>query len=397
MSAIENIKQFNAGRDTLLLEHKYSRMTEGLYRFFRATGHLFYDDFARHFSTTDTSRVWGCGDLHLQNFGTYKADNRLVYFDLNDFDEAMLLPATWELARMLVSIHLASEELDLEEAECQTIIRAFLSSYTRTLAGGKAIDIERRTTTGMLQSFMESLEKRRRKEFIKERTVKVENERKLKVDNEKVLTLTAEKKEPIIRMLLEWQQQHPNPFFKSICDVGIRVTGTASLGLERYVILVESTNEKSYLLDLKEARHSVLRPYIQLAQPVWHNEAQRIVEIQGRVNNVLPTLLNTVSYQEKSFVLRELQPEQDKFDFHEWDGEMESLEVLIRIMGKLTASGHLRSAGRQGSSIADELIAFSQENQWQQDLITYCQAYPVKVHQDYFEFCEAYEEGFFDV
>ncbi len=108
MNAIEQIKQYNAGRNALLLAHKYERMTEDLYRFFRATGHLFYSDFAQHFSTVDTSRVWGCGDLHLQNFGTYKAENRLVYFDINDFDDACLLPATWELGRMLTSIHLAA-------------------------------------------------------------------------------------------------------------------------------------------------------------------------------------------------------------------------------------------------------------------------------------------------
>ena len=76
--------------------------------------------------------------------------------------------------------------------------------------------------------------------------------------------------------------------------------------------------------------------------------------------------------------------------------ELESLEELIRIMATTTASGHLRSAGRQGSSIADELIEFSQQTQWQKDLFSYCQDYPNKVHQDYFAFCEAYEEGFFD-
>lgn len=396
MNAIEQIKQYNAGRNALLLAHKYERMTGDLYRFFRATGHLFYSDFAQHFSTVDTSRVWGCGDLHLQNFGTYKAENRLVYFDLNDFDEAMLVPVTWELSRMLVSIHLAAEELDLEETECTLLISAFLNSYTQTLSSGKPIDIERRIATGMLQAFMEKLEKRRRKDLIKERTVKVDGDRKLNVDNEKVVGILPEQKAIVEKMVMEWQQQHPNPFLKRICDVGVRVTGTASLGLERYVLLVESPNEKLYLLDLKEARHSILSSYIQLPQTHWETEAQRIVEIQRRVNNVLPTLLNPISNGTKSYILKELQPEQDKFDFEYWDGEMESLETLIRTMAMVTASGHLRSAGRQGSSIADELIAFAQESQWQQDLIFYCQAYPTKVHQDYFDFCEAYEEGFFE-
>jgi uncharacterized protein (DUF2252 family) len=396
MAVIEQIKTSNAGRSTLLLERKYDRMSEGLFLFFRATSSIFYEDFAKHFTTTDPTRVWGCGDLHLQNFGTYKADNRLVYFDINDFDDALLLPATWELSRMLTSIYLAGEELDLEKNECDTLTKAFLNSYVQTLSLGKPIDIERRTTTGILKGFMENLEKRRRKDLIKERTVKVETGRKLNLDTGKVLAVTDEQRAKVEKLLQDWPQQHPNPFFRSICDIGIRVTGTASLGLERYVVLVESPKEKLYLLDLKEARHSTLASLAPLPQPVWPTEAARIVGIQSRVNNVLPTLFSAVVADSKSFILKELQPEQDKFDFNEWDGELESLEELIRIMATTTASGHLRSAGRQGSSIADELIAFSQQTQWQKDLFSYCQDYPNKVHQDYFAFCKAYEEGFFE-
>jgi len=396
MAVIEQIKEFNAGRNTLLLERKYDRMSEGLYLFFRATSAIFYEDFVKHFTIADPTRVWGCGDLHLQNFGTYKAENRLVYFDINDFDDALLLPATWELSRMLTSIYLAGEELDLEKNECDTLVKAFLNSYTKTLSLGKPIDIERRTATGMLKGFLENLEKRRRKDLIKERTVKSDEGRKLNLETGKVVPLTSNQREKVEKLLQDWPQQHPNPFFRSICDVGIRVTGTASLGLERYVVLVESPNEKLYLLDLKEARQSTLGSLAPLLQPVWPTEAHRIVGIQSRVTNVLPTLLSAVVSFDTSFVLKELQPEQDKFDFNYWDGELESLEELIRIMATTTASGHLRSAGRQGSSIADELIAFSKQTQWQKDLFSYCQEYPNKVHQDYFAFCEAYEEGFFE-
>ncbi len=396
MAIIEQIKTFNEGRIKQLLEHKYDRMAEGLYLFFRATSSIFYQDFVQHFTTTDPTRVWGCGDLHLQNFGTYKAENRLVYFDINDFDDACLLPATWELGRMLTSIYLAAEELDLEKKECDILVKAFLSSYTQTLSLGKPIDIERRTATGMLKEFLENLERRRRKYLIKQRTLKIDDGLRLNLETGKVLPATPLQREKIGKLLQEWQQQHPNLFFQSICDIGIRVTGTASLGLERYVVLVESPKEKLYLLDLKEARHSTLASLVSLPQPAWPTEADRIVGIQSRVNNVLPALFNVVVSLDKSFVLKELQPEQDKFDFNEWDGELESLEELIRTMAVITASGHLRSAGRQGSSIADELIDFSQQTQWQKDLLSYCQDYPNKVHQDYFAFCEAYEEGFFD-
>lgn len=396
MTVLEQIKTANTSRNTQLLVRKYNRMAEGLYLFFRATSCIFYRDFAQYFSTNDPTRVWGCGDLHLQNFGTYKANNRLVYFDINDFDDALLLPVTWELGRMLTSIHIAADELGLEKNESHILVKAFLENYNKTLLGGKPIDIERRSTTGMLKTFFEHLEKRRRRDFIKERTIKTESDRKLNLDTGKVLAVIPQQRAEVEKYLQRWLVQHPNPFFQRICDVGIRLTGTASLGLERYVILVESLKEKMYLLDLKEARSPSLTPFVSLSQPTWPTEAARIVSIQGRVNNVLPTLLSAVDFSDKSFVLKELQPEQDKFDFHlDWDGELESIEQLIATMAVITASGHLRSAGRQGSSIADELIEFSQQKQWQTDLLSYCEDYPNKVHQDYFAFCEAYEEGFF--
>jgi uncharacterized protein (DUF2252 family) len=396
-AAPQQIKDFNAGRDAQLLTLKYDRMYESTYRFFRATSHLFYADFAQHFNhSLDPTQIWGCGDLHLQNFGTYKAENRLVYFDLNDFDDGLLLPATWELARMLVSIYVAAEDMGLSKSECNNLVAAFLKQYTQTLQMGKPIDIDARAAKGMLKVFMVRLQSLKRKAFIKNRTVKTGEQRLLIVDHKKILPLSESKKRVLEKWLQEWPQQHPNPFFSNVRDMGVRVTGTASLGLERYVILAESPKQKNYLFDLKETRHSTLAAYVKTPQPVWATEAERVIEIQRRVNNVLPTLLSAVMIENQSFTLRELQPEADKFDFQFWNGNFADLEELIGIMANITASGHLRSAGRQGSSIADELIAFGQQASWQQALLDYCAYYPNKIRQDYLAFCEAIDDGFFD-
>ena len=392
----EQIKTFNAGRNADLLSFKYERMYESTYRFFRATSHLFYADLCQHFSSpTDMTRIWGCGDLHLQNFGVYKASNRLVYFDLNDFDDGLLLPATWELARMLVSIHVAAEEMGLTAPEANVLIQAYLKGYTSTLALGKPVDVDGRSAKGMLKLFMEKLKAQKRKGFIKARTQKEGDQRLLKIDQKKILPLAEDKKRLLEKWIQTWPEKHPNPFFGKVNDLGLRVTGTASLGLERYVILAESPTQKHYLLDLKEARHSTLAPFATLPQPVWNTEAERVVGIQSRVNNVLPTLLNVVVLDNQSFVLRELQPEADKFDFQMWNGDLADLAAFVGTMGTITASGHLRSAGRQGSSIADELIDFSQQSQWQTALLDYCQYYPNKIRKDYFAFCEAVDANFF--
>ncbi len=44
----------------------------------------FYEDL-QDVPLPQSPNTWICGDLHLENFGSYKANNKLVYFDLNDF------------------------------------------------------------------------------------------------------------------------------------------------------------------------------------------------------------------------------------------------------------------------------------------------------------------------
>ena len=111
---IERIKQYNQGRNPELLLLKYKLMTQNPFAFLRATCHLFYEDWPAFSPFDEAPPVWICGDLHLQNFGSYRGDNRFVYFGINDFDESVLAPCTWDLARLLVSILLAGQILKMK-------------------------------------------------------------------------------------------------------------------------------------------------------------------------------------------------------------------------------------------------------------------------------------------
>ena len=97
---VERLRAFNADREPERLAMKYRAMRGGAFAFFRGTCHLFYEDLPRGSSLDASPSAWISGDLHIENFGVYKGDNRLAYFDLNDFDEACLAPASWELARL---------------------------------------------------------------------------------------------------------------------------------------------------------------------------------------------------------------------------------------------------------------------------------------------------------
>jgi Uncharacterized protein conserved in bacteria (DUF2252) len=71
------------------------------------------------------------------------------------------------------------------------------------------------------------------------------------------------------------------------------------------------------------------------------------------------------------------------------------VERVIKDMAMLTASAQLRSSGRQGSALADELIAFGKDHHWQQGLLDYAVAYAAKVKKDYQAYFKAYKAGYF--
>jgi uncharacterized protein (DUF2252 family) len=134
---VARIAGFNAGREPERLALKYRAMCASAFSFFRGTAHLFWEDAReQRGSIPDSPHVWACGDLHLENFGSYRGANGLAYFDLNDFDEAALAPATWELARIVTSIYVAAPSLTLDRSAATMLATSFLSSYQAALADG---------------------------------------------------------------------------------------------------------------------------------------------------------------------------------------------------------------------------------------------------------------------
>ena len=100
MTAVASkIKQFNSGRNPQLLKKKYENMRSNAFVFYRGSCHLFYQGLPSQSILEQSPPSWICGDLHLENFGSYKADNRNIYFDINDFDEGVLAPCLFDVAR----------------------------------------------------------------------------------------------------------------------------------------------------------------------------------------------------------------------------------------------------------------------------------------------------------
>ncbi|MTJ07386.1 DUF2252 domain-containing protein [Anabaena sp. UHCC 0204] len=386
------IDNFNNGRNPELLKLKYKKLATDPFSFFRGTCHLFYEDFPPDSLLNSAPLTWICGDLHLENFGSYKGENRLVYFDINDFDESVLAPCTWDLVRFVTSIIVGSHAVGINDAESLHLSDIYLKTYTATLAEGKPGTVEKETAKGLVKDLLASLQKRERVKFLKKYSKENNGKRCLDIEKKRIKKATESEQENVKKLIRHWHHStDQNADFYEIIDIQKRIAGNGSLGLERYVILVEGhgSPDGNYLLDFKETHPSSLQPYLTVSQPKWHTHAARVVNIQQRLQGTSPALLEGIDDGDKSYVLRELQPEQDTVSLQAWDGKLGRLEKLMQTMAEVTAWDQLRSSGRQGSVIADELIDFSQSSQWHNSILEYARHYAEKVNEDFQEFCES--------
>jgi len=398
----DRIQRFNLSqpRDPKLLELKYAYMREDKenpFVFFRATCHLFYEDLAIKSWFKKAPLVWICGDLHVENFGNYKADNRHVYFDVNDFDEAVLAPCTWEIARLLTSLFVASETFAVGQPVAEKLCQQFLDSYTKTIAVGKVYWMGEDTAPKVIEDLLSRKTQIKRRELLEERTDLDQKKqmRSLKIDFKKSQPISKQQRQKVESFIEVFAAQQPNPKFFKLLDAAQRIAGRGSLGIERYVLLVEGKGspDGNYLLDLKKSLPSSLMPYIIWEQPKWKSEADRIVSIQKRSQAMPIAFLHSVTTEKESFVLRELQSTlspTDHLKIEKWDNKLLESGELMRSLGQVVAWSHLGSSGRQGSAIADQLIDFASKSKWKDEVMEYAKKYSQQVHQDWQEFCRNY-------
>ncbi len=126
---------------------KHARMRAAIFPFMRATFYRWCQVWrqlaARESAAT---RVLAVGDLHLENFGTWRdVEGRLVW-GINDFDEATRLPWTQDLARLATSAHLAIADDHLlvrRRDACAVILDGYREALER---GARPFVLEERNT-----------------------------------------------------------------------------------------------------------------------------------------------------------------------------------------------------------------------------------------------------------
>lgn len=356
---LQRVTDYNGGRNPAFVHLKYKTLLESPFKFFRGTCHLFYEDTPADSFILSSPKTWICGDMHLENFGSFKGVHRL-YFDMNDFDEALLAPCLFDIVRLCTSIFLISHSIAFSKSHCRKLIRAFLLSYSHTLGQGDPDFLEQNTARGFLKEFLEKVNTYNRRQLLRRKIRILPDKVRLKCDDIKAFKATKAEKKKVKDAIKKWVVQNcMDPDFFKVLDVAVRTAGVASIGIERYIVLVKGNKKEGhYLLDIKESLPACALRYFKFRQPKWGNDAKRIIAIQKRVQAAEPIFLSEISFDQKNFVIQELQPEEDSVNYM-MVNDFEKFIHLMHDMGSIVAWNTLRCGGRQGSAIADDLIRFS--------------------------------------
>ncbi|MDB6092485.1 MAG: hypothetical protein JWM32_47 [Verrucomicrobia bacterium] len=320
---------------------KRTKLAESDFNYFRGIAKEFYAAWAeRH--PPPSPVIWSCGDVHAKNVGSFRADNGIAYFDADDFDDACLAPAHFDLGRAATGL-LLTHGAELAEE--------FLASYAEALIQGKPYHLEAELAQGPVKLLFDRIESRTRKEFLK-LWVKHDRIREITEATYRLPTAARKRAQAIFE---SWAKLKPDPKYYRVLDVCGSTAGIGSLCAERYLVLVRG-DKKPHILDMKEATPSTLAAAHRTSQPKWRNEAQRAAEVQRLMQYMPIAHLGWTDTTPVSFVITEFQPAEDR---------MESLDLTEKEFGKfvcdwgrLVAWGHLRGAGWKGSPPTDDLIAF---------------------------------------
>lgn len=365
--------------------------------FMRGTCHLFYATLPRVAALDDAPDAWLSGDLHAENFGTYKGDNRLTYFDVTDFDESVLGPPTLDAVRFLASILVAAGDWGLTLEEGEALAARAAVAYTTELATGKAAWIERESARGAMKRLFAQVAGRSRTELLDRFTVRKAKRRRFILDDRHLLPVSDDARAGVERMVTTVGEAAHDPEYFRVVDVARRVAGVGSLGRPRFVALVEGRGspDRNALVELKAAHPSAVRPRVSTPQPEWHDDADRVVTVQRHAVVVAPAFLAAARWNDTSFVVRELQLSDDRLQLRDWARQPRKLAEAVVTLAAVSAWMHLRGAAWRESATVDALATFGADRAMRAALMGVARDAAARTLTQYEAFRAAYDRGAF--
>ncbi|MFC0210941.1 DUF2252 domain-containing protein [Paenibacillus chartarius] len=399
---------------------KYSKMTASPFLFYRGTAYLFYFDTSREwlpYHSAPERPTWIQGDLHFENFGAFRSESGRIVFDVNDFDEGYLGSYLYDVLRMAVSVSLISRMMGLEtEAEGEAI-KQYAEAYYRQIqrfAKRKEdpcdLVFDEEHTDGPIRKLLRKVQKRSTSDFLEEVTTLLPENRRF-IRSAEIVAVTEEER---ARLLAAWpdyigtiepKTKRPDAHY-GIKDLAVKHgSGTASIGLDRYYVLIEAEGGNQALddvvLEVKEVRVPVPAYFMPYSETFWNyfgHQGKRVIVTQQAMHHEADPYLGYLTIEDRHFYVRERSPYKKKLKVDKLDGAEELLAAL-ETMGQITAKMHARAdvdvkEGLLDYHSEDEIYAAMGEDRgaFAEFVANWAMSYAYQVEEDYVLFKEWVEE-----
>jgi uncharacterized protein (DUF2252 family) len=362
-----------------LVPVRHQRMLVSPFTFYRGAAAIMAADLAHTPNSGIT--VQCCGDAHLANFGGFESPERVLVFDINDFDETLPGPWEWDVKRLVASFAIAAQDREFDEKiACDAVTEATRSYRTamQQFAQMRNLDVwyarlDVQATIARWRSELTPTEVKQ----LEKGAAKAVSKNSLKAFSKLTEIVNGEphiiSDPPLIvrvrdlvpdadvgafndlmqrwlasyAMSLETDRRRLLDSYRFV-DFALKVVGVGSVGTRCFIALFLGRDDNDPLfLQIKEAEASVLEPY--LAPSAYEQHGARVVHGQRYVQAASDIFLGWarekgVDDVARDFYIRQL-----------WDGKVSAdlttmppsqLRMYGRMCGWTLARAHARSGDR---------------------------------------------------
>lgn len=309
-------------RARLLEQNRQSKMAESAHRYVRGNTRQFYEwlrsKSGRHIPQGPP--VWICGDCHVGNIGPLADLKGNVEIQIRDLDQTVIGNPAHDLVRLALSLATAARGSDLPGITLVKMLEQMIDGYERGLAiPRRAAKVNGTDELTPIRSVLKQSKRRRWHHLATERIKDVTPHIPL---GERFWALTAKERKDIAQLFAQdavvakvrEAKGRDEKTTISVVDAAYWLKGCSSLGRLRFAVLLElhKNQDRDYcLIDLKEAT-APTAPHAER----WRgpDEAHRVVEGACNLSPNLGQRMMAVRLLRTPVVLRELMPQDLKFD-----------------------------------------------------------------------------------
>ncbi|WP_406291538.1 DUF2252 domain-containing protein [Embleya sp. NBC_00896] len=415
------IEKQSAARVPELVPIRYGRMSESPFRFYRGAAAIMAGDLAG--TPNSGLRTQLCGDAHLLNFRLLASPERLLLFDINDFDETLPGPWEWDVKRLAASLVIAGRENGFTDRERGDVVRSAVRSYResmRRFAGMGNLDVwYAKVDADRLQDLASGRLHKRGRKRMSRALAKARTRDSLQAFDKLTRVVDGKRRiaasPPLITPVSDLLPGGERTVFEekihglidryrrslrselgslldqyTVVDMARKVVGVGSVGTRCWIILLLGRDgEDPLFLQAKEADESVLAPHV--GESGYATQGERVVAGQRLMQAAGDMLLGWervtgIDGRERDFYVRQLR---------DWKGIAEPSLMAPEGMGafgELCGATLARAHARSGDRIA--IAAYlGGGDVFDRALTTFAETYADQNERDHAALLDAVEAG----